>query len=354
VQPQSRLFLDSNILLPSWPDLPVHIENLLTDAATLKISVEIPYGVLIELRRRWRAETVGNLNKFRASLERIQDSTSLGRLPDISSLESAYDSLVTAILAKWSITTCPFPAIPIETLFRQANERQIVFQDKGINFQDAVIFHSAVERTKTGGVGVLLSGDGIFEERRRQCEEYAASQEANLTLAKLKEVQESYSASLEKAGLINPEMRNRYTKHKGLARAAVFSYLPTFTERVNRWEREQPIIPAFGGPKESDSIFTKVVDVDVPRFGADPKPNSIVKVSAIVQGTVVVTARYEGSAIAGDRTLRHVIEREVGFTAEAGYDGSAYRILRIHNITFGPPGHTNAVLHAPLESASAE
>lgn len=272
----------------------------------------------------------------------------------MSSLESTYDSLVTASLAKWSITKCPFPAIPIETLFRQANERQLVFKDKGINFQDAVIFHSAVERIKTtGGVGVLLSGDGIFEERKRQCEEYAASRNASLTVAKLKELQDFYSASLEVTGLLSPEMRNRYTKHKALARAAAFSYLPKFTELVNEWEKEMPIIDALGSPRESDSVFTKVVDVDVPRFDADPPPNTVVKVSAIVRGTVVVTARYEGSAITGDRTLRHKMEREVGFTAEAEYDGSTYKILKVHSITFGMPGYTNAVLHAPLENASA-
>jgi hypothetical protein len=132
------------------------------------------------------------------------------------------------------------------------------------------------------------------------------------------------------------------------------SYLPQFTEVVSKWETEQPIIAALGGPRESDSIFTKVVDVDVPRFVADPQANSHVKVSAIVQGTVVVTARYEGGAITGDRTLRHTAEREVGFTAEANYDGSTYRILSVHSITFGMPGFTNAVLHAPLENASAE
>ena len=355
--PPSRLFLDSNILLPNWPEMSVQIENLLTDAATLKVAVEIPDGVLVELHKNWREDAAKSLNAFQSCLEKLQDNDSLRHMPNMTWLESLYGELVKSVLAKWSIRVCPFPGIPIEQLFRQASERELVFGNKGVNFQDAVILHSAIERAKTtGGSNVLVSGDGIFQERKRLCGTYIEHAEVDLNVVRLREIQEVFDTALEESGLITKEMRDRYTRHKALAREAVFSFLPQLTAMVNEMEKQQPLVEKLGdflgqqpGPRESESKLTNVVEVDVPRFEEEPPANSIVRMSAIVQGTGVVAVRYEGSATTGDRTLRHEVKREVGLTASAEYDGKSYSNLKVHSFTYGTAGQTGNVLHAAVE-----
>ncbi|HXP83970.1 MAG TPA: PIN domain-containing protein [Bryobacteraceae bacterium] len=346
MRPITRLFLDSNVLHQAWPQLSVKVENILTDALRLGISVEIPYAVLYELERNWRERISTMLSETKKSLDTLgslADSAQLSAvLPDWPALEKGYQNAVEAMFKRWSITVTPLASVSLEQLFKHAGEKSLVFEQKGANFQDAIILLSSIHRLETtSDQGALVSEDGVFHKRQSDWSRYALDRNVNLAAMRVRDVQEHFLARLEE------DQKQRIVRHKKLATDSVLAYLPQFQEMVNANERNLRRSLAASGMQNSwsDALLTEVVDVDVPHFQSDPPLGSNIRLSAIVRGSVFETVVYE-SRSNDERTFTQRKVVEIGLSALATFDGSAYTILTILGFTIGAPGHTGTVRHA--------
>ena len=92
----------------------------------------------------------------------------------------------------------PLPTNSLHELFRQATARELVFEDKGLNFQDAVIFHSIVDRLATAPHehGLLISDDGIFKRRKEECEAYATTRGVSQKVLRLDDAEKHFTQLL--------------------------------------------------------------------------------------------------------------------------------------------------------------
>jgi hypothetical protein len=65
----THLFLETNVLNQSWPELSQKVDNIIGIAQGLGISVEIPEPVLVELRRQCRERVKNELDTVKKTLE---------------------------------------------------------------------------------------------------------------------------------------------------------------------------------------------------------------------------------------------------------------------------------------------
>jgi hypothetical protein len=330
----TRIFLDTNTLLKPWPRLPLKIENILTIAIKLGIAVEIPEGVLVELERRWRDRTKEDIETAKDTLKNIGVLVGNGGLPAMipewNAIHEGYEKAVKSLLEKWSIRSTAMPAISVSELFTQAAERQFVFQDKGKNFQDAVILHSGIERlAEMGGAGVLISEDNIFQDRLSVCQQYAAAKNVTIAILKIKDAERHLTELLSKTE------RERIARHKDLARAATLAFLPEFSrvfdrllERNEKRNADQPgrlvLLPA------GHSEFTEVLDVDVLIAESEPPIGSDVKLTASVSGRLF-------QDVSPPTTPWEKVTMQVSFNALAKYQGDRYEIQKVGSMTYGWP-----------------
>jgi PIN domain-containing protein len=147
-----HLYLDTNIVLPGWARVSAKLENVLSLAQEVGVSVYLPEAVERELESHWLRKYDEKMAKLQEALEPLK--THLIRLasgqvppvnlPDRRQVETSYRESVKDIKQKWGIPTVPIPELGTAKLLDMAIGRQVAFQDKGANFQDTVIFLSVL------------------------------------------------------------------------------------------------------------------------------------------------------------------------------------------------------------------
>jgi hypothetical protein len=154
--PFRAIYLDSNVLLPSWPyTVPAATQQFLHLASLLAIPVFLPDPVEIELEGHWCRD---NLNPIRANakmlkqeLDKLALSWSCDPLPNDSQLLEAFRSLATLRKKEFSLLSCPLAPDPLSTLFQSAVNNEYPFEAEGKNFQDAVILRSVLQHNVSAG-----------------------------------------------------------------------------------------------------------------------------------------------------------------------------------------------------------
>jgi hypothetical protein len=340
----SRIFLDTNPLHQPWPGLSIKVENILNAARKLDIAVEIPQGVLEELERNWRDRTKGDIDNAKRALANL--GFVVGRadlaevIPDWNVLHDGFKNRVNHLLDSWKIAVTPMPLVSVPYLFAQATKRELVFGDKGVNFQDGVILHSVLERlATTRDSGALVSDDGIFHNRHDELVAYARTKGAAIAFLKLADAEQHFN------GLLDSEDKKRIALQRELAKEAVQEYLAKFESAFNdslmQHARNMDMTPDGSGMLH-DARFTEVVDVDLAVGETEPQLGALLRVSAIVRGTVSETVNVS-RARSHWTTDRHPIE--VGFIALALYQGSRYDIQDTQSVTYGWPSNPGSIGH---------
>jgi hypothetical protein len=346
-----RVFLDTNVLHQTWPRLSVNVENTLAAIRKLGMLIEIPSPVMIELQRNWRTRMKSDVGKVAKVLREISVLVSQPgiqeAIPSWESVETGYADTVNHLLSSWNISITPMPRISISDLFLQAAERSLVFGDKGVNFQDAVIFHAAIERMTSveGEIGAIISDDSVFKDSSESLIEYALTRKVSLRLLKLDEAKSLFLDLLDK------QEKDRLQYHKAIATEAVKAYLPQFDAIFNAstpgWSLNSDRPEEIQIPLNAD--FTDVFDVEVPVVDEAPQAGSEIRVSAIVRGTVeeFEKVQYSGSLSLLPRGRKPI---EAGLTALALYEGTSYRIIGILSFTIGWPHGFGGVGHSDVNS----
>jgi hypothetical protein len=321
-----------------WPQVSITIENILRDALSLGVAVEIPNAVLYELERNWQERTRSLLSETTKSLK-ILDFLVGGvttELPDWTALETGYRKAVEALVEKWSISVTPLPLTSVEELFKYACQKDLVFEQEGKNFQDAVILLSAIHRMENNSeCAVLVSEDGIFHRRHAEWSQLVLQLNINLSPIRRKELRDHFFERLAE------DLKLRINRHKYLATEAVRTFLPQFQELVNKQEHSVQEAMAVTGMQNcywNDAILGKVIDVDVPHFESEPPAGSNVRFSAVVGGSVLETREYLSNSN-DERTFTQRKIFEIAMSVVAMFNGSQYAALSLLGYSFGTPGH---------------
>jgi hypothetical protein len=298
----------------------------------LNIAIEIPLPVLQELESNWIERTKAERHGLKRSLKNmgalVGNPELANVLPEWTDVENAFHATVRSLLHKWSIATTPFTTIPTTSLFVQAIQKQLVFGEKGVNFQDAIILHSVIERlTSTSDIGALISEDGIFHKRYGDWQVTAEGCNTDLKPLRVKDIEEHL---LER---FNEADRKRILDQKELALKALNAFLPTFQHVFNEHLKSSPLEDL------RDFVSGQLIDVDVTQLPPNPSIGTAVRVSAKVRGTVKETTRHYPEPYRGTHVEENRIKPlEVGFTANATYEGDSYKVLDVHSMTFGMSG----------------
>ena len=153
--PFKALYLDTNALLPSWPQsLPAATRQLLYEAKTLGIKVYLAAPVVSELEAHWRRENLKNIHKSAANLTQELHKLGLaniGRLPTDNELLAAYRIQAAQQQQEHGLEPAPLLQGTIEPLFTDAINHTFPFQPEGKNFPDAVILHSILQHNASLG-----------------------------------------------------------------------------------------------------------------------------------------------------------------------------------------------------------
>ncbi len=337
----THLFLDTNVLNEAWPALSVKVENTLKTAQVLGIRAVVPQPVLFELRKHWKENIETSLKSAKDTLRKV--GTLIGNpdlirvVPPSQALDGGYEAAVECLLKNYGLEIGPMPCVAIEELFHQANEQQVAFEKGGANFKDVIILHSVIEYLeKSGGSGLLITDDTIFEKRRSKCEAHATHRKVDLTILKLSE------AEVHLRNRLNIQQKERIERHCNLARKAVVAFLPAaqafFNSTLdNQRTWSQGFIP-------ENVVFNKIVDVDVSVVEAEPSEGSEMRISAILRGTARdAVNRFPGTPFTPSGA--HLRPIEVGMQFAARFRDNAYSISGVTSTVHGWPSQEGSVGH---------
>jgi PIN domain-containing protein len=166
--PLRAVYLDTNVLMPSWPfDIPAATKQILHLAELLHITVYVPLPVEAELEAHWQREDLKSIVEAAKTLERdvsrLASGWKLEQVPEPSLLLNSYRSLREALKTQHRLSTSPFTQMTLNELFCSAVQRDFPFEQEGKNFQDAVILHSVLEHNVAQG-----SMPGAFLSRNKR------------------------------------------------------------------------------------------------------------------------------------------------------------------------------------------
>lgn len=291
-----RIFIDTNALHQSWPNVSARTENVLTAARKLGIAVEIPLPVVMELERRWSerltdvrtkfASTASDLTRLLASVGEPDVTSSL---PDWDHLHEAYPRYVKTVFQKWSVEVTPMPSVALGEVFRHAVHQELAFEKEGRNFKDVVIFLAVVERMRQLGSenAVLISDDGIFAKRKEELFGYASKMGVRLHFWTLEEVEPKLRNMLEEAP------KARFLRHQQLATKAFLATLPEIQRLFNEGRNYHNAIMRNSRiylAKTLESVqFNDVADVDIAVLDREPEVGDEVRMSAYLRGVGLYT-----------------------------------------------------------------
>ena len=332
----NRIFLDTNALRQTWPRLSVKVQNIFTAARKLSVAIELPDPVVIELDRHWREHTENERRNTEQSLRNfgslVGAETLHDCIPEWDVIVNGYKAMCDRLRGNWKIAITPMPTVSLNDIFHQATERELVFGEKGVNFQDAIIFHSIVERLATipDQHGAFITADGVFWKEQEKLQKYLRQRRVSLDFLKLPEAEEQLTKRLGAAEVA------RYEHHKMLAKAAMNAFLPELGHTLDK--RHDP--PLMEEVALRNFHLDEVVDVDVPVLDEELAPGSKRKLSAIIRGTVEEVVGESNPLM---RSFQ-VKVFEIGITAEGVFDGQAYRDLKLLTYLYGSPGYLNTVI----------
>ena len=228
-----RIFFDTDTLDQAWPGVSVKVQNVLTAARKLGLSVELPKPVMIELQKHWRSKTYETLKRLDEDLREIRDLIDTPPLPNeiptIESLSTAYEKCVAELLDRWGIAVTPTSQVTAEELFHQVNEDRLVFEQGGRHFKDAVIFQTIVERMQEfkDERALFISNDGRFQARKEELTAFAFERGVSLDCRNIADSEQQMTAMLD------DQIRARFQRHKG-ARDCDNGYAYRRSTKVNK------------------------------------------------------------------------------------------------------------------------
>jgi PIN domain len=172
--PYDRVYFDSNILLRlHWP----RVNQTLLNAMSILKDFRIPAILLDAVEKELRAHFLRVLaaakteteNKARA-VANICESVGVRPpsipLPSIPKIEAAYNKTSAKAIRQLGLLKRAPPLREAKELFEMAIQRTKPFQEKGKNFQDAVICLTAIDDlvSSSDNKASFVSSDGIFEQ----------------------------------------------------------------------------------------------------------------------------------------------------------------------------------------------
>jgi hypothetical protein len=172
--PYDRVYFDSNILLRlHWP----RVNQTLLNAVSILKDFRIPAILLDAVEKELRAHFLRVLaaakteteNKARA-VANICESVGVRppsiSLPSIPKIEAAYNKTSAKAIRQLGLLKRAPPLREAKELFEMAIQRTKPFQEKGKNFQDAVICLTAIDDlvSSSDNTAAFVSSDSIFEQ----------------------------------------------------------------------------------------------------------------------------------------------------------------------------------------------
>jgi len=164
--PFTAIYIDTNVLFPSWPHkVPAAAQQVFYWAKTLNVTIYLPAPVEAELEGHWKREHLRNIrdsaDRLTQELRRFSLPFNWGELPSDGTLLKAYRSACDSQKIANGFVVSPLMQGTISVLLTDAVNHSFPFEDKGKNFQDAVILHSVMEHNAAQGAqpAAFLSRD---------------------------------------------------------------------------------------------------------------------------------------------------------------------------------------------------
>lgn len=162
----TAIYIDTNVLLPSWPhNVPAAAQQVFYWAKALNVPIYLPAPVEAELEGHWKREHLRNIResaeRLTLELRRFSIPFNAGELPSDDALLKAYRSACDSQKIANGLVVSPLMQGTISALLTDAVNHSFPFEDKGKNFQDAVILHSVMEHNVAQGAhpAAFLSRD---------------------------------------------------------------------------------------------------------------------------------------------------------------------------------------------------
>jgi len=273
------LYFDTNVLDQGWPTLSVATTNIISVARTLGIRTIFPEPVLTELDNHWEQRMEDNLKNTDSLIPKINAwlvTPIPYPIPDWLQMKENYKDRQPSLLKEWKVTVAPYPDLQIEELFEHAVRRQLLFAEQGRNFQDVIVFLSAVQHAKRESINsaALVSNDKVFKEREHHLIEYAAMRGIMVRLWSAKDAERDINELLDAA------TKAGYIRRRQLAAEAISAVLPQIERNIEASLNS----PSFLGLCRVH--FTVADEVDVPIFDEQPDRDKPVRLSAVLKGTI--------------------------------------------------------------------
>lgn len=332
-----RIFFDTTALHQSWPSVSAKVENVLTACRKLGIGVEIPEPVMMELERNWFKNATKTLQTTATSIKELwtfvgEPSRPGTQLPDLNALQEAYTRYVENTMRQWKIEVTPTSSALLADVLRHAVKEELVFEEKGRNFKDAVILLSVVERMKAQAeksAAILISNDSIFAKRESELLRYCTPLGVELHCWTLED------AEPRLRNMLGEIVKARVIRHQLLAYAALLDALPEIQGVLNEsrdWHNANlRSTYMYGGEALSNIQLNAVAEVNVAVLDHEPQAGEEVRISAYLTGSGVYT-RFDASTGGMSPVRQEPIT--VGVAARGVFDGNAYKLLPGMNFSY--------------------
>jgi len=172
--PYDRVYFDSNVLLRfQWPRVNQTLLNAMSILKDFRIPAILLDAVEKELRAHFlrvlaaaKAETENKVRAVANICESVGVRAPSIPLPSIPKIVTAYNKTSAKAIRQLGLLKRAPPLREAKELFEMAIQRTKPFQEKGKNFQDAVICLTAIDDlvSSSDKTAAFVSSDGIFEQ----------------------------------------------------------------------------------------------------------------------------------------------------------------------------------------------
>jgi len=172
--PYDRVYFDSNVLLRfPWPRVNQTLLNAMSILKDFRIPAILLDAVEKELRAHFlrvlaaaKAETENKVRAVANICESVGVRAPSIPLPSIPKIVTAYNKTSAKAIRQLGLLKRAPPLREAKELFEMAIQRTKPFQEKGKNFQDAVICLTAIDDlvSSSDKTAAFVSSDGIFEQ----------------------------------------------------------------------------------------------------------------------------------------------------------------------------------------------
>jgi hypothetical protein len=186
-----RIFIDTDILDPQWPDLNVDTQNVLTMAQSLGIGITVPTPVLDELNKHGSERIDRQYARLKSALRYFHETLKMEvPAPELNKeqLLASYGKVVSNTFQKWQIESCQITELSAAMVFQQINHGELLDEGGGRHFKDLVIFHSILEDIRGKEIdAVLVSNDQRFKRKEKTLVAFAKANNASISFWDLKD-----------------------------------------------------------------------------------------------------------------------------------------------------------------------